>query len=121
MMNAGIFLVLAVHEIAIAAELAIATRATEKANTHPLTDRPALNTGTKGIDSPDDFMARDARPTNRGRFLPPCRIRMADPAGLDANANVAGPGPDKWAFYFRELSRPRDFDCFVCSVSYFLL
>jgi hypothetical protein len=64
-MNAGILLVPAVHEIATAAELAIATRAAKKSDTHALTNRPALNTGTKGIDPSDDFMARHARPINR--------------------------------------------------------
>jgi hypothetical protein len=44
MLNAGIFLVPAVHEIAIAAELAIAARPAEKSDTHALTDNPALNT-----------------------------------------------------------------------------
>jgi hypothetical protein len=57
-MNAGIFLVPAVHEIAIAAELAIAARAAEKPDTHALTDRPALDTGTKRIDPPDDTKYR---------------------------------------------------------------
>src|SRR6516165_5808389 len=42
MMNAGIFLVPAVHEIAATAELAIAARAAEKSNPDALTDRPAL-------------------------------------------------------------------------------
>src|SRR5262245_36534505 len=36
-MNAGKFLVPAVHEIAMAAEFAIATRAAEKSDTYPLT------------------------------------------------------------------------------------
>src|SRR5215831_20114242 len=49
MMNAGIFLVPAVHEIAFAAELAIAARAAEKPDPNALTDRPALDAGTKRI------------------------------------------------------------------------
>ena len=49
----------------MAAELAIATRAAEKSDTHALTNRPALDTRTKGIDPPDNFMARDAWPINR--------------------------------------------------------
>src|SRR6516225_1503235 len=40
--NTGIFLVTAVHEVAVAAELAIAARAAEKPDTHALTDRPSL-------------------------------------------------------------------------------
>jgi hypothetical protein len=65
MMNAGIFLVPAAHEIAIAAVLAIATRTSEKPDSHALTDGPALDTRTKRIDPPDDFMARNPRPSDR--------------------------------------------------------
>jgi hypothetical protein len=57
-MNACKFLVPAVHEIAIAAELAITTSAAEKSDTHALTNRPALDTRTKGVDLTDDLMAR---------------------------------------------------------------
>jgi len=64
-MNAGIFLVPAVHEIAVPAELAIATRAAKEPDPHTLTDRPALNAETKGIDTPDHFMAGHARPVDR--------------------------------------------------------
>jgi hypothetical protein len=110
MMNAGIFLVSAVHEIAIAAELAIAARAGEKPDTHALTDRPSLDTGTKGIDSPDDLMARNARPIDRKQAFYRGRIRVADPARLDANAYLIGTGIQKWLFYFREFSRFRDLD-----------
>src|SRR5271169_2341521 len=67
MMNAGIFLVPAVHEIAVAAELAIAARPAEKPDTHALTDHPALNARTKRIDPPDDLMAWDARPFDQNR------------------------------------------------------
>src|SRR5262245_62907751 len=52
MMNAGIFLVPAVHEIAPAAEFAIAARAPEEPNAHALPNRPALDTGTKRADTP---------------------------------------------------------------------
>ena len=116
MMNAGIFLVPAVYEIAIPAELAIATRAAEKPDTHALTDRPALDTGTKGIDPPDDFMARDARPIDRKQAFHRGRIRVADPTRLDANAYLIGTGLDEGLSYFLELSRSRDLDCPVCCV-----
>jgi hypothetical protein len=105
MMNAGIFLVSAVHEIAIAAEFAMATRAAEKANTHPLTDRPALDTGTKGFDPPDDFMTWDARPIDRKQAFHRGGIRVADPTRLDANAYMIGTGIQKWLSYFREFSQ----------------
>jgi hypothetical protein len=44
MVNAGKLLVLAVHEIAVAAELAVSAIAAEKTDTYSLTDRPALDT-----------------------------------------------------------------------------
>ena len=49
-MNAGKFLVLAVHEIAAAAELAVAAGPAEKSNAYAPTGAPALNTcaGTRG-------------------------------------------------------------------------
>src|SRR5215467_16331990 len=90
MMNAAIFLVPAVHEIAIAAELAIAARAAEKPDPNALTDRPALDSGTKRIDAADDLMAWDARPIDRKQALHCAGIRMADPTRLDADPHLAG-------------------------------
>ena len=60
--NAGKFLVLTVHEVAIAAELAVTAGAGKESNPHPLADRPTLNTGTERIDPSDDLMARNPRP-----------------------------------------------------------
>src|SRR6516164_2149909 len=48
MMNAGKFLVPAIHQIAISTKLAISTRAAEKPHPNALTNRPALDTGAKG-------------------------------------------------------------------------
>src|SRR5262249_46140120 len=85
MMNAGIFLVPTVHEIAMAAELAIAARAAQKPDTHPLTDLPALDTGTKRVDPPDELVAWDARPIDREQALDRAGIRVTDPTRLDTN------------------------------------
>src|SRR5262249_50958850 len=104
MMNAGIFLVPAVHEIAIAAELAIAARAAETTAGHALTDRRALDAGTERIDPPDDFMAWDAGPVDRKQSFHSSGIRVADPTRLDANAYLIGTGIQKRLSYFRELS-----------------
>src|SRR5215469_13727804 len=41
-MNARVFLVATVHQIAISTELAITARTSEEADTHALTNRPAL-------------------------------------------------------------------------------
>jgi hypothetical protein len=62
MMNAAIFLVLAVHEIAISTKLTISAGAAEKPDTYALTYRPPLDTGTESIDPSHSFMAWDARP-----------------------------------------------------------
>src|SRR5262245_29361447 len=88
MMNAGIFLVPTVHEIAIAAELAIAARTAEKPDTHALPNRPALHTGTKRVDPPDELVAWDARPIDRELALYRAGIRMTYPACLDTNPDL---------------------------------
>src|SRR5262249_28398070 len=92
MMNTGIFLVPTVHEIATATELAIAARAAEKSDTHALTNRPALDTGTKRIDPPNEFVARDARPINGELALYRAGIRVADPTRLDTNPDFTRRG-----------------------------
>src|SRR5262249_5492443 len=76
------------HEIAHAAELAIAARTPEKSDTHALPNRPALDTGTKRIDPPDEFVAWDARPSNGELALYRAGIRMTYPACLDTNPDL---------------------------------
>src|SRR6516164_7467558 len=88
MMNAGTLLVPTVHEIAIAAELAISARTAEKSDTHTLPYRPALDTGTKRIDPPDELVARDARPIDGELALYRAGIRVADPTRLNANLDL---------------------------------
>lgn len=92
MMNAGKFLVPAVHEIAISTKLAISTGAAEKPHPNALTNRPALDTGAKGIDPPDHFMPGDTRPIDGKQTLHSTGIGIANPAGLNANAHLTGPG-----------------------------
>src|SRR5215469_5888074 len=68
-MNARVFLVTAIHEIAISTEFAITAGASEEADADALTNRPALHAGAKGIDPPDYFVPRDARPSDgKGAF-----------------------------------------------------
>jgi hypothetical protein len=99
MMNAGIFLVPTVHEIAIAAKVAIAARAAQKPDTHSLTDRPALDTGTKRIDPPDELVAWDARPIDRELALYRAGIRVADPTRLDTNPDLTRWGRRQFPFH----------------------
>jgi len=63
-MNARIFLVPTVHEIAIAAELAIAAKAGEKSDANALTQRPALDAETKSIDA-----STTSCPGTRGQLM----------------------------------------------------
>jgi hypothetical protein len=49
-MDPSVFLVLAVHKVAAAAELAIAAEAGEEADADPLAHCPALDTGTDAAD-----------------------------------------------------------------------
>jgi hypothetical protein len=77
--------------IAIAAEVAIAARTAEKSDTHTLPNRPALDTGTKRVDPPDELVARDARPINGELALYRAGIRMTYPACLDTNSDLTGP------------------------------
>jgi hypothetical protein len=92
MMNASIFLVPTVHEIAIAAEVAIAAIAAEESDTHALPNRPALDTGTKRIDPPDELVAWYARPINGKLALYRAGIRVADPTRLDTNPDLTRRG-----------------------------
>jgi hypothetical protein len=91
-MNAGVFLVLTVHEITTAAELAIAARTAEKSDTHTLSNRPALDTGTKRIDPPNELVAWDARPINGELALYGAGIRVANPTRLDTNPELTRRG-----------------------------
>jgi len=92
MMNAGVFLVPAVHKVTATAERAVAARAGKKSDTHPLTDSPTLDAGTQLVDSPNDLMAGDARPFDRKQAFYCASIRVADSARLDADAHLAGSG-----------------------------
>jgi hypothetical protein len=60
--------------------------------------------GADRIDDAGDFMAGDARVLNAGPIAELGeRIAVADAAGLDANANMAGAGAGFREFFFYEL------------------
>src|ERR1700756_5169239 len=84
MMNARIFLIPAVHEIAISTKLAISTGAAEKPHSNALTDFPTLHARTDSIDPPDRFVPGDARPIDRKRTFHSTGIGMTNAACLDA-------------------------------------
>jgi hypothetical protein len=112
-LNAGVFLVPAVHEIAVTTKLTTSARAAKKPHPHALTNRPALDTGAKGIDPPDNFMPGYARPIDGKQSLRSASIGLANSARLDANPHLTGTGFQKRSAYFRKLSRLRHFDWFV--------
>jgi hypothetical protein len=114
-MNARVSLVAAVHEIAISTELAITARPSEKANTHALTNRPALDPRAKRIDSPDNFMPWHAGPANWKDAFYRARIRVTYSTCFDAHAYL----PVFW-FTNRKFDQPQFvwfsyLNCFVSS------
>src|SRR5215831_14095763 len=112
-MNARVFLVTTVHEIAISTEFAITARASEEADTDALTNRPALDARAKGIDPPDHFVPRDARPADWKGGFHRAGIRVADTARLDANTHLTGARIDQRFHYGFEFSRFRYLDCSI--------
>jgi hypothetical protein len=112
-MNAGKFLVPAVHEIAVAAEVAITAGAAKKPDSHTLTHRPALNASADGIYPSDDFMARDARPVDRKGPLDRASVGVANATGLHPNPHLTGIGINQRFHYGLEFAGLRDLNCFV--------
>src|SRR5499427_3311641 len=112
-MDAREFLVTTVHEIAISTEFAITARASEEADTDTLTNRPALHARAKGVDPPDHFVPRDARPADWKGGFHRTGIRVADTARLDANAHLTKARIDQRFHYDFEFSRFRYLDCSI--------
>src|SRR5262249_37238864 len=112
-MNAREFLVTAVHKIAVTTELAITARTSKETDTDALTNRPALDARANGIDPPDHFVPRDARPADWKGGFHRAGIRVADTARLDANTHLTGARIDQRFHYGCEFSRFRDLDCFI--------
>ena len=73
----------------ISEEFAITARPSEEADTHALINRPALDSGAKGIDSPDHFMPWYARPADWKDAFHRARIRVAYSACFDAHAYLS--------------------------------
>src|SRR5215813_9081622 len=113
MMNAGKFLVPAVHEIAVAAEVAITAGAAKKPDSHALTHRPALNTSAHGIYPSGDFMARDARPVDGKGPLERASVGVANATGLHPNPHLTGIGINQRFHDGLEFAGLRDSNCFV--------
>src|SRR5215470_10546873 len=113
MMNAGKFLVPAVHEIAVAAVVAITAEAAKKPDAHALTHRPTLNTSAGGIYPSDDFMAPGARPVDGKGPLDRASVGVANATGLHPNPHLTGIGINQRFHYGLEFAGLRDLNCFV--------
>src|SRR5262249_55062174 len=112
-MNARVFLVTTVYEIAVTTELAITARTAKETDTDALTNRPALDARANGIDPPDHFVPRDARPADWKGGFHRAGIRVADTARLDAHTHLTRARIDQRFHYGCEFSRFRDLDCFI--------
>src|SRR5262252_91589 len=106
-------LVTAIHKIDISTEFAVTARASEEADTDALTNRPTLHARAKGIDPPDHFVPRGARPDDWKGSFHRAGIRVADTGRLDPNAHLTGARIDQRFHYGCEFSRFRYLDCSV--------
>jgi hypothetical protein len=114
LMNAGVALVQAAHEIPVAAEVAVTAGAAQEPDTHPLADRPPADIGPQRVDPTDDLVARNARKGHAGKCGVDGRlVRVAHSTGLDANAHLADSRLSERPSHAGELSRGADFDCRV--------
>src|SRR5215469_9448401 len=94
-MNAGELLIRAIHQVARAAELTIATGPAKKSDTDSLSYRPTLNPRPKSVDSPDCLVAGHARPFYWKLAFHCACIGMAHATGFNTNSHLCGAGISK--------------------------
>ena len=90
MLNARVFLILAVDEVATSALFAVTATAGEEPDTHALAHTPTFDALAKGINHPDGLVARHPWPLDREYAVDRRSVRMTDAARLHANSHVAG-------------------------------
>src|SRR6516165_2901432 len=90
MLDARIFLFLAMNEVACTAGRAVPARAGQEANPDPLTHRPTLDPLTQRVDPANHLMARYTRPGDREHAGDRRGVAMTDPTSLDTDADIAG-------------------------------
>src|SRR5258708_1140415 len=88
LLDAGVGLVLTAHEVAGAAGDAVSAAAAEKPHPDTLADCPALDAFTERIDPTDCLVAGHTRPLDGEHPFHGPGVRMANTAGLDADADV---------------------------------
>jgi hypothetical protein len=87
--------------------------AAEKAYPDALADLPAFCTGADHINAPDRLVTRDARPFDWKRAFDSEGIRMADPARLNANPDMAWVRVQQWLLCQFELARADHMYCAI--------
>lgn len=99
-MDAGYFEVAAGDEVAAPAPVADKANAAEPADADPLADAPRGDVGAKLVDPSGDLVAGDGRIMDVGENARgDIGIAMADAAGLDLDAHLAGSGLGRWALH----------------------
>jgi hypothetical protein len=81
---------LAIHEIAGAAELAVAAESVEKPDADALADRPSLHAVAERIYAADCLVTGYAWPVDREDAVDCAGIGVTYAAGFNANAQLAG-------------------------------
>src|SRR5215469_5128745 len=89
MLDARIFLVLAMNEVAPTASRAVPARAGQEPNPDPLIHRPTLDPLTQRVDPADHLMAGYTRPGDRERAGDRPGVAVTDPTSLDTDADIA--------------------------------
>src|SRR5437016_1441966 len=88
LLHAGVGLVLTAHEVAGAAGDAVSAAAAEKPHADALADCPAFDAFTERIDPTDRLVAGHTRPFDGEHPFHRAGVRMANAAGLDADADM---------------------------------
>ena len=96
--NAGVFLISTIYEIAIAAGFTVAAASSKESNTDAIANCPPLDAFAKFVDDTNGFMSRDPRPGNGKSSLNSSRIRMTNTAGLDPDAHETCWRVEQWLF-----------------------
>ena len=89
MLHPGVALVYAVHEVTIATVLAVPAAAAEETDADASAYRPAFDAFARHVDPSHRLVARHPRPLDRQYPLYSRGIRMADPASLHTDADMA--------------------------------
>ena len=98
-------LVLAAHEVAVAAVPTMPAAAAEKPYADALAGFPPLHTRADCVDATYRLVTGDTRPLDWKHSFDGAGVRMADPARLNANADMAGVRIQQWLLGQFQLTR----------------